>query len=75
METLQQHLEKTIPIGNRCENCLKADTYITGQEGPLLKGYIGPYFCHLHEELIEDGYKICGVNDPDSDLLIVHINR
>ena len=63
MLTVQQYLEKIIPTGTRCEKCPKADPYITRREGPLLKGYAGPYFCHLHEELIEEGYKICGINE------------
>ena len=63
METVDEYLKKTIPPGNRCENCTKADPHITGNEGPILKGYQGPYFCHLTEEISEDGNKICGINE------------
>lgn len=64
METIIEALEKDIPWGERCEGCKKADPYITGNEGPILKGYQGPYFCHLMEEVIADGDKECGINDP-----------
>jgi hypothetical protein len=57
MKTISEHLESIIPQGKRCEGCPKADPHITGGEGPVLKGYSGPYFCHLQEELIEDGDK------------------
>ena len=65
METISQYLERIIPYGTRCEGCHKADPYITGNEGPILGGYSGPYFCHLMEEVIEDGVKQCGINDPE----------
>lgn len=63
MQTIVQSLEAIIPQGARCEGCPKADPYITGNEGPFLKDYRGPYFCHLMEESIEDGDKQCGIND------------
>jgi hypothetical protein len=66
METITQYLEKIIPHGDRCEGCQKADPYITGNEGFILKEYQGPYFCHLMEEVIGDGYKECGLNELDT---------
>jgi len=65
MQTITQHLESFIPQGTRCEGCPKADAHITGNEGPILSGYKGPYFCHLMEELIEDGEKQCGINEHE----------
>ena len=64
METIIEALEKIIPHGERCEGCPKADPHITGNEGPILSGYKGPYFCHLMEEVVQDGDKECCINDP-----------
>ncbi len=60
---IEDALKNDIPFGDRCEGCRKADPYITGNEGPILKGYTGPYFCHLLEKVIENGEKECCIND------------
>jgi hypothetical protein len=69
MKTISEALEEIIPKGTRCEGCPKADPFITGSEGKILNGYQGPYFCHLMEEVIEDGDKKCMINDPRTDIL------
>ena len=61
------HYSEIIPHGDRCENCPKSDPMITGNEGPLLTGYTGPYFCHLLERPIESGDKECGINTSSDE--------
>jgi hypothetical protein len=63
-KTIIQALEEIIPHGESCQGCKKADPYITGDEGPILEGYSGPFYCHLMEETILDDDKQCGINDP-----------
>lgn len=44
-----------IPAGGRCDGCRKGDPY-------GIDGYTGDVFCHLQEEVVENGEKTCGIN-------------
>lgn len=57
-ETIGEHLAKIIPHGERCDGCPKADPH-------NLKGHTGDVFCHLMEEVMPNGVKDCGINDPN----------
>jgi hypothetical protein len=55
--TILEHLQEIVPVGERCDGCPKGDPH-------NLPGYSGDVFCHLLEEVMMDGIKDCGINDP-----------
>lgn len=58
-DTITEHLARIIPHGDKCHGCPKSDP-----RG--IEGYTGDVFCHLFEEVMPDGNKECGINQPIS---------
>jgi len=57
MQTIMELLRSEIPKGVKCYGCPKSNSL-------GIEGYSGDVFCHLLEENVTNGDKICGVNDP-----------
>ena len=51
MQTIVEHLEEEIPIGEWCDGC------------PYVR--YGGYICGLMEEVIFGMRKVCGINEDD----------
>lgn len=49
-----------IPAGDRCDGCTKGDPH-------GIEGYVGDVFCHLQDEVVEEGVKTCGINETEQD--------
>lgn len=61
-ETITEHLARIVPHGDKCHGCQKGDPH-------GLAGYTGDVFCHLLEEVMAEGNKQCGINDPKAEII------